>query len=114
MSNPSQGGPLESAPEQRKQVRGRPFTGRDDPRRACGRPKGLAAYIKSQTKDGKELADLWLEVMRDRDQATRDRIKAAEHLADRAWGRPAQVVASEDGSGPAQWLTALVAAIRAD
>jgi hypothetical protein len=68
-----------------------------------GRPKGLAALVRARTRDGAELVDLMLSVLRDEIQDTRvvDRITAAEWLADRGWGKAVQVseLTGEDG-GP--------------
>jgi hypothetical protein len=67
-----------------------------------GRPKGLAARVRELTKDGHELVDLMVAIMRgtltvtlrDRDGKTyeqapshRDRMMAAAWLADRGFGK---------------------------
>lgn len=63
-----------------------------------GRPKGLAALVRAQTKDGKELVDLMLRVLRGtlamngKKPGISDRIKAVEWLADRGWGKPVVMV----------------------
>ena len=80
-----------------------------------GRPKGLAALVREQTKDGMELVALQLKIMRGQlvvertDQygdtykqtpSIKDRQKAVEWLADRGWGKaeekPKDVISSGD------------------
>ena len=97
-----------------KKQRGRPFAPGDSRINRKGRSKGLASFIQSQTRDGQEIAAFWLGVMRDGEQATRDRISAAEHLANRGWGRPTQMVMDADGNGPGEWLRALLGIPDAD
>ena len=64
-----------------------------------GRPKGLAALVRAQTKDGKELVDLMIGVLRGKlivngkRPSFGDRIKAAEWLADRGWGKSVETIA---------------------
>ncbi len=59
-----------------------------------GRPRGLAALVREQTNDGKELVDLMLSILRgelviDGNEPThRERMAAAEWLADRGFGKP--------------------------
>ena len=80
-----------------------------------GRPKGLAAMVREEIKDGKELTlimakilrgDLLIEkrfVNKDGEEKTyfewpshRDRIAAAEWLADRGFGKAPEIVANLD------------------
>lgn len=52
-----------------------------------GRPKGLATFIREQTKDGQELATILLEIARGQRKAflrPSDQLKAIEMLLDRA------------------------------
>lgn len=84
-----------------------------------GRPKGLAAMVREITKDGKELVDLHLQIMRGkltiehssfdpegnvvtRDQfpSHKDRLLAAQWLADRGFGKceSTVTVSNPDGS----------------
>lgn len=62
-----------------------------------GRPKDsdrLAAYIRESTKSGREIADFMMGVMRGTDKLFmkgQDRIKAAEWLADRGFGKAKEV-----------------------
>lgn len=57
-----------------------------------GRPrsKGLAEYVRSKTRNGKDLVEFWLSVIEGRQpRATmQDKLKAAEQLADRGFGKP--------------------------
>jgi len=53
-----------------------------------GRPKGLAALVRQETKDGEELVRFMLGVMRGRKKAPmRLRMEAVAWLADRGFGR---------------------------
>lgn len=55
-----------------------------------GRPKGLAAYIRENTLDGRDLADFLINVVRGGEKVfckMNDRLKACEMLLDRAFGR---------------------------
>lgn len=53
-----------------------------------GRPKGVGAYIREQTKDGREMVDFALAVMRGRRKAPiKQRLEALYWLSDRAFGR---------------------------
>ena len=67
-----------------------------------GRPKGLATLVREQTRDGKEIVELMLGIMRgthtilgytaegvpfQREPSHRDRIESAEWLADRGFGK---------------------------
>jgi hypothetical protein len=63
-----------------------------------GRPKGLARYIRDQTRDGEEIAELMLGVLRgeNAEATVRDRMAAATWLADRGLGRP--VLSGRPGS----------------
>ncbi len=63
-----------------------------------GRPKGLAAYIREQTREGEELADLMLGFARNPELAVRERQTAVQWLADRGLGKVAQPISGE-GSG---------------
>jgi hypothetical protein len=77
--------------------RGRPFV-KGDPR--AGRPKGVpnkapsasAAYIRAQTREGQELAEYALGVLRDKDAAPASRMDATRWLADRGFGRAREFV----------------------
>lgn len=52
-----------------------------------GRPKGLAAYIRENTMDGRELADFLLKAMRgEYNFKGQDRLKACEMLLNRSFG----------------------------
>jgi hypothetical protein len=56
-----------------------------------GRPKGLPALIKEQTRDGAELVAFMLAVLRGRKKAPlRLRMEAAAWLADRGFGKALQ------------------------
>lgn len=69
-----------------------------------GRAKGLAAYIRKHTKDGAELAQFVLNVLRVEGEFAGARLPlalrldAATWLADRGFGRPVQ---AQEVSGPA-------------
>ncbi len=53
-----------------------------------GRPRNLAAEIRAQTDDGREIINLMLGLMRNEAQDVRVRANAATWLCDRGWGRP--------------------------
>lgn len=56
-----------------------------------GRPPGfrrVAKMILEQTRDGAELVEFFLRTLRDDDMPHRDRVDAAQWLADRGLGKP--------------------------
>lgn len=72
-----------------------------------GRPRGFSRYIRQQTKDGTELVDLMVKVLRGepvngqrRKPTLRDRMDAATWLADRGFGKPSQPLEVETDSRP--------------
>lgn len=58
-----------------------------------GRPQGLGTYIRTETQDGQAIADFMLAVMKDPARKVDQRMEAATWLADRGFGKPAQVIA---------------------
>jgi len=53
-----------------------------------GRPKGLARYVRELVgDDGRRIADFMLSVLEDESERTETRMKAAEWLADRGYGK---------------------------
>lgn len=52
----------------------------------------LGRYIREQTKDGKELADICLKIARDDEEESRVRMLAIEWLGDRGIGKSVQPV----------------------
>lgn len=86
-----------------------------------GRPKGLAALVRSTTKDGKELVELMTRIMRGRSDllegvpeiAVRDRIQAAEWLADRGFGKSVNSVEVTGKDGEPLFSPKLIAAAQA-
>jgi hypothetical protein len=69
-----------------------------------GRPKGLAKLARAAVGDGQDLIDFYLAVfngdtkaLRTRKITLRDRIQAAEWLAERGWGKAPPV---EDADPP--------------
>lgn len=73
--------------------RGRPFA-KGQSGNPGGRPRGsgIAGLVRERTADGVEPVEVLLKIMRDKKAAKRDRIKAAEVLLDRGWGKPQQQV----------------------
>jgi hypothetical protein len=72
-----------------------PKTGRFLPgNKAGGRTHSLVSLVRAQTKDGKELVDFMLRVLRgqEEDADLKARMQAAEWLADRGFGRPVQMM----------------------
>jgi hypothetical protein len=55
-------------------------------------------YVRAQTKDGRTIADFMLEIMKDPNRKLAQRMEAATWLADRAFGKPAQML--EHGGDP--------------
>jgi hypothetical protein len=75
-----------------------------------GRAKGLASLVREQTRDGAELVEFMLSVLRGKKKAPlRLRMEAAAWLADRGFGRVAQPLTGADG-GPMRFTLALSAA----
>lgn len=72
-------------------VSGRFLPGRPSPNPG-GRPKGLAALVRAETKDGAELVAYMLAVLRAPKQPTALRLLAAQWLADRGFGKAVQTV----------------------
>lgn len=62
-----------------------------------GRPKGLARRTREQVgNDGDKLITLWLGIMEDTQEETKDRLAASRLLAERGWGKPPTFVPIED------------------
>ena len=57
-----------------------------------GRPKGLAAMVQAETRDGAELVAFMLRVLRDAGQKPELRMQAVLWLADRGFGKAVQVL----------------------
>jgi hypothetical protein len=55
-----------------------------------GRPKGIAALVQAETRDGAELVAFMLRVLRQEKQPTVLRMQAAQWLADRGFGKAVQ------------------------
>jgi hypothetical protein len=62
-----------------------------------GRPAGLVSAIRKQTRDGAELVRFFCAVFRDEQVDLDDRMTAATWLADRAFGKPSQMLGLELG-----------------
>lgn len=58
----------------------------------AGRPKGLAAMVQAETRDGAEVVAYMLRVLRDERQPTALRMAAGQWLADRGFGKAVQTV----------------------
>ena len=55
-----------------------------------GRPKGVVALVREQTRDGAELVDFMVRVMRSKRHPLRYRLEAVAWLADRGFGKALQ------------------------
>ncbi len=57
-----------------------------------GRPRGtgMAAKIQKAMHEGDDLVAFWLRIFNDPRARMHDRMRAAEWLGDRGWGRPTQ------------------------
>lgn len=65
----------------------------------------LTQYIRKKTKDGEEIVEFMLKVFRGeivegRKPTLKERIEAANWLADRGWGKPTQLFAGDDEYAP--------------
>lgn len=66
-----------------------------------GRPKGLARLAREATGgDGRLLVEFYVRVYQDEDEKTETRLKAAEWLADRGFGKAVDVKAQDEGDDP--------------
>lgn len=68
-----------------------------------GRPAGLAALVKQETRDGAELVEFYLRILRGKRQPLRYRLEAAAWLADRGFGKALQQL--DIGGVPGEPLT---------
>ena len=75
-----------------------------------GRPKGLALLVKEHTRDGAELVEFMLRVLRGKRQPMRLRMEAAAWLADRGFGKVAQPITGDSEGGPLRFTLVLSAA----
>lgn len=81
-----------------------------------GRPKNIAAQIRLKTKDGMELVELYLATLRGKlvieglAPNHKDRMSAAEWLADRGFGKAPEIVAHLDANDQKSELAKSVAA----
>ncbi len=75
-----------------------------------GKPKGFGALIRQESKDGAELVRTALAILRNTKAANRDRLKAAEFLADRGWGKPPTSINFNPGDDSAMTFTLVLAA----
>jgi hypothetical protein len=64
-----------------------------------GRAPGLGTYIRTRTQDGHAIADFMLAVMTDTGRRIDQRMEAATWLADRGFGKPAQMLATAGDEG---------------
>ena len=55
-----------------------------------GRPKGLAELVRAETRDGAEVVEFMLRILRGKRQPMRLRMEAAAWLADRGFGKALQ------------------------
>lgn len=62
----------------------------------------MAKLIREETKDGKELVDYAVGVLRDVNATERNRAWAADWLADRGFGKPQQAIDVTSGDMPIQ------------
>lgn len=80
-----------------------------------GRPKLVGKVRELAQQKGEDALRLLIQIMENPGEPTETRIKAAEKILDRGFGRPAQAVTGEDGEGPAQVLLQIVTGVpRAD
>jgi hypothetical protein len=65
-----------------------------------GRPKGEGRVREAAREHTDEALGVLVAAMQDED--VRVRIKAAETILERGWGKPPQAITGEDGEGPAR------------
>lgn len=65
-----------------------------------GRPAGLAQLVRRQTRNGELLVEIMLDIAQAKvaECRTADRVSAVEWLADRGWGKAAQIIQSDSTS----------------
>lgn len=76
-----------------------------------GRPKLVGKVRELAQEKGEAALRLLIEIMENTNEPTETRIKAAEKVLDRGFGRPAQAVTGEDGEGPAQIVLQVVTGV---
>ncbi len=77
-----------------------PATGRFLPGNSGGGRKPLPEDLRDRFQTaGPEALDMLLAVMRDKKARAADRIRAAEIILDRGWGKPRQAVEIDSSSG---------------
>lgn len=76
-----------------------------------GRPKLVGKVRELAQEKGEAALRLLIEIMENTSEPTETRIKAAEKVLDRGFGRPAQAVTGEDGEGPAQIVLQVVTGV---
>lgn len=67
-----------------------------------GRPKLVGKVRELAQEKGEAALLLLIQIMDNPNEPTETRMKAAEKVLDRGYGRPAQAITGEDGEGPAQ------------
>lgn len=69
---------------------------------SSGRPKGLAKLVRAKTNDGGKLVEFFFNVFsgKEVDSKLDHRIEAGKWLADRGWGKAAQIIAGDEDGGP--------------
>jgi hypothetical protein len=75
-----------------------------------GRPRGykrIARYLLEETDDGREVADFFLRMMRDKSLSPNLRAGAAEWIANRMVGRAQQVIKLETETRSIDWSAVL-------
>ena len=92
-----------------------PKTGRFVAGNSCGGRKPIPEDLKEAFQlSGHEALDVLLSVMRDKKARNADRIKAAEIILDRGYGRPRQAVAVEPAENSNSGVVILPARMEAD
>jgi hypothetical protein len=81
-----------------------PAVGRPFPKGASGnpggRPKGLARYVRELVgDDGQRIADFMLSILDNETERTETRLRAAEWLADRGFGKTPATLDTSDTDG---------------
>ena len=103
MTSPAPQISTETAPPQNTPPPGRPFE-KGKSGNPGGRPRGLAhatrEVLSRAVKEGEDpalvLARFWASIVGDTNAKLEHRLQAADRLADRGWGKPAQYAPIED------------------
>lgn len=76
-----------------------------------GRPKLVGKVRELAQEKGEDALRLLIQIMENPGEPTETRMKAAEKILDRGYGRPPQALTGEDGEGAAQLILQIVTGV---